>query len=134
MRQRGVVCFAVAVIVLLTGAVLQGCLSSKTLKTLQGTTVTDLPPVPIELSRETECATPRYSTRCASVPSGTNNCLALLRGESELQLSRLIGEEIEKQVTDKGSRTSRGSDQGKGTISEDATRSWNYESTVSGNM
>jgi len=134
MKRRGVVCTAFVLLALAAGVVLPGCGGSKTLQTLGGTSVTDLPPVPLDLSRETQCATPRYSARCASVPSGTNNCLALLRGESEMQLSRLLGQSIESQVIDKGKRTSKGSDQGKGLIGEDATRSWNYQSTISGNM
>ena len=134
MIKRSLSGTACAMLVLLAGGALLGCASGKTLKALEGTTVTDLPPVPISLGRQTECATPRYSTRCAAVPSGTNNCLALLRGESEMQLSRLLGESIEKEVVDKGHRSARGSDQGKGLVGEDATRTWNYQSTVSGNM
>jgi hypothetical protein len=125
---------AFAMVVLLAGVVLPGCASRKTLQALEGTTVTDLPPVPIDLGKETECATSRFSTRCAAVPSGTNNCVSLLRGESEMQLSKLLGETIEKEVAGKGRRIAKGSDQAKGSVDEDSTLSWNYKSTISGNM
>jgi hypothetical protein len=134
MKRRGVVCSAFVLLVIVAGVALPGCGGGKTLQALDGTSVTDLPPVPLDLSKETQCATPRYSVRCAAVPSGTNNCLALLRAESEMQLARLLGESIESQVVDKGKRTSKGSDQGKGIIGEDATRSWNYQASISGNM
>jgi hypothetical protein len=131
MSQRSVFVTVFGILVLLAGV---GCAGMKTPQALEGTSVTDLPPVPMDLSTSAECATSRYSTRCASVPSGTNNCVALLRAESEMQLSKLLGESIEKEVTDKGQRTAHGSDQGKGSIAEDATRSWDYTSSVSGNM
>ena len=120
--------------VLLVGLALAGCGGSKTLKTLEGTTVTDLPPVPMNLATEAECTTARYSTRCAAVPSGTNNCIELLRGVSEMQLSKLLGETIQKQVSEKGKRTTKGTDELKGAVGEDTTRSWDYESTVAGDM
>jgi hypothetical protein len=119
---------------LVCGLLLIGCGGSKTLKTLEGTTVTDLPPVPMNLSTGAECTTSRYSTRCASVPSGTQNCIELLRGQSELQLSKLLGEAVQKQVSDKGKRTVKGTDQDKGAIAEDASHTWDYQSTVSGDM
>jgi len=134
MKRRGEVYPALVMLALVAGIVLSGCGGQKTLQALDGTSVTDLPPVPLDLSKETQCATPRYSVRCAAVPSGTNNCLALLRAESEMQLARLLGESIESQVVDKGKRTAKGSDQGKGIVGEDATRSWNYQSNISGNM
>lgn len=146
MSHKRVLCVAFAMVVILAGVGLQACASSRTMKALEGTSVTDLPPVPIDLGRETECATSRFSTRCASVPSGTGNCVALLRSNSEMQLSKLIGQQVESQVIDKGRRTTKGSDQArgtdpakgtgaaKGTISEDLTQSWNYEATVSGSM
>ena len=136
MRPKGMLCAAFAIAVLIGAVGLPGCAAKKTLKTLQGTTVADLPPVPMDLSSEAECTTSRFSTRCAAVPSGTNNCVELLRGASEMQLSKLLGEEIEKEVTGKGQRTSKGSDFGigKGSVGEDTTLSWDYTSNVSGNM
>jgi hypothetical protein len=119
---------------LVCGLLLVGCGGTKTLKTLEGTTVTDLPPVPMHLTTQAECTTSRYSTRCASVPSGTQNCVELLRGESEMQLSKLLGEAIQKQVSDKGLQTVKGTDQDKGAIAEDNKRTWDYESNVSGDM
>jgi hypothetical protein len=120
--------------VLLLGLLVAGCGGSKTLKTLEGTTVTDLPPVPMNLSSEAECTTSRYSTRCASVPSGTQNCVELLRGASEMQLSKLLGEAIQAQITAKGKQSTKGTDEVKGSIAEDVTRSWDFKSDVSGDM
>lgn len=134
MKQRRGSWTAFVMIVLFFGVVLPGCGGHKTLKALDGTAVSDLPPVPLELNKEAACATSRYSTRCAAVPSGTSNCLALLRGESEMQLSKLLGQSIESEVVDKGQRTAKGTDQSKGTLGEDSSLKWNYEASVSGNM
>jgi hypothetical protein len=134
MRRKALFGPAFTAVVLLLGLTFVGCGGSKTLKTLEGTTVTDLPPVPMNLSTDTECTTSRYSTRCASVPSGTQNCVELLRGASEIQLSKLLGQAIQAQVVEKGRRTTKGTDLEKGAIGEDATRSWDYTSSVAGDM
>ena len=134
MRRKALFGPAFTAAVLLLGLTFVGCGGSKTLKTLEGTTVTDLPPVPMNLSTDAECTTSRYSTRCASVPSGTQNCVELLRGASEIQLSKLLGQAIQAQVVDKGRRTTKGTDLEKGAIGEDATRSWDYTSSVAGDM
>ncbi len=110
------------------------CQSARTQKPLKDTGVTDLPPIPETLATKATCTTTRYSSQCAAVPSGRNNCLDLLRREAEVEIANLLGSEMEEKTQAALKRGSKGTSQGPGAVSEERVFFTEFTKTVSGHI
>jgi hypothetical protein len=125
---------AVSLVVILCGFLLAaGCASKKTPPVIRGTEAEGLPPIPVDLRSKVECVDAPYNVRCASVPSGMNNCLALMRAEADQMLAQLLGKKVRAVYDNDAERVVAGSEEA-GAVSENARYVTDYGATIEGNM
>lgn len=110
-----------------------GCASKRTPPVVPGTEAQGLPPVPIDLRSKVTCVDVPYNVRCAAVPSGMNNCMALMRAEADQRLAGLLGKRVRAAYDNDASRAIDGSE-GLGSFEERARYVTEYTAAIEGHM